>query len=318
LKKVSVDGGGDKPLDGFKVVGTNASHWLTQKEQNATDRRDVKFDDTIIVDKAASGRVYGSIPSFGVQNIRRLQLFANNGKSQDQGNNRLVNNTGVPSFLVGGAGRDLLAGGTNNDYLIGGAGKDWLWGNRPPEGKKNGSDILLPDHAYTPPADPDAAVKPYGSLWVVNGDKGDSGDQLDGDRAYADGAGALKQRDGGDIDKAVYSGLDTLARIEQWNGKGGRLQTSMWLRANFLSPTQRDKLLKEILEADLVKPFPKGPNPQPAAVPALVRSASAAPSAPAATKGAAPGPQPEYAAALMSVLASDFPTTPFARDKKSQ
>jgi hypothetical protein len=92
----------------------------------------------------------------------------------------------------------------------------------------------------------------------------------------------------------------------------------MWLRANFLSPTQRDRLLKEILEADLVKPFPKGPNPQPAAVPALVRSASAAPSAPAATKGAAPGPQPEYAAALMSVLASDFPTTPFARDKKSQ
>jgi hypothetical protein len=316
LKKVTVNAGGDALLDGFKVVGTNTSHILSAKEKSTIDPKDVVFDDTIIVNNAASGTVYGSIPSFGVLGINRLQLFGNNGASQDKGNNRLANNTVVKSFVVGGDGRDVVAGGSNNDYLIGGAGKDWLWGNV-------GSDILLPDYAYTPPADPDTAVPPYGSLTVVNGGTGESGDQIDGDRAYSDDVianpGLLKVKRPG-VDTAVYSGVDTLTRIEQWAGKGGKISVSMWLQAKFLSAKQVKKLIDDILASDLVKPFPKGPDPQPA-----VKASKAAVAVPtaatiptvtaAAAKSAVQGPQPQYAAALMSVLASDFPTAPFAGSK---
>jgi hypothetical protein len=316
--------------DGLKILGTDKTHAAAPGEDKAADKYDPKdsanfpanfFDDTIIVDSVPSGTVYGSIPSFGAQGLGRLQIFG------DKGNDTLVNNTDIASLLVGGEGRDLLAGGTHlskqgasgsidpnaiDDVLVGGLGKDWLWGNI-------GSDVHFPDYEYTPPVNP-AAPAPYGSFAVVNNKKGESGDKVDGDRAYNDGndSVSLKKVKPG-VDKLAYSGSDTLSRIEKWSGSGGKLTLPMWLMAGNgrLNKVALAALENRILASGLVKPFPPCPLP-PAASPRAEAAAPATTSSSQTTakSSAVYGPQPEFASALMSVLADDFPTTLFGRDKR--
>jgi hypothetical protein len=309
LRKVTVNGGGDSTLDGFKVVGTSATHVLTPAEVSAVSPSGVVFDDTVIVDDVGlgSGLANGSIPSFEVAGLGRLQLIGR------AGNNKLVNNTGVKSFLVAEGGRDLLASGTNADYLVGGGGKDWLWGGA-------GADFFLPDYAYTAPGTPDTATKPYGSVTPVGGNK--NGDQVDGDRGFYDAANTLNVRKGG-IDTAAYSGVDSLRRVEVVNGKGGRITPSMWLKLIRINAKAVAKSIKAMLESDIVKPFPKGPDPQPAmrasqswaSIAAVAASGPSAATASAPAKGPVQGPQREVDAALMAFLASDFPSGTFRRKK---
>jgi hypothetical protein len=212
--------------DGFKIVGTDQ-------------------DDTIVVADTASGSAVGTIPSFGIVDIERLQVFAGGG------NDHVENQTAVASLLAGGTGDDTLIAGSAGDVIFGGAGIDQLSGNA-------GNDYLFADHdcsedgvVLNPPSVTDA-----------------------GDRVYG-GAGT---------DTIVYLGSDIISGgggtpPDVILGSGGQLTVLDWLRAVF-PPFSTDPggsvetlAIHPALGQACALPFPAPPDP-----PALaVQDISAAP-----------------------------------------
>ncbi len=222
-------------------------------------------------------------PRFKLHEVGILQLFG------EGGSDTLTNNTSVNSFLVGGDGDDTLTGGGMSDVLVSGKGKDKLYG-------RGGNDYLFADYDYILPD----AGHPNGQIAPVPIAHRVGGDFLDG---------------GTGTDLGAYFGADTLKNIERVKGKGGKLTPSMWLKAKYLALKDFNKIVKALLASDVGQPFPNRPTtlvpPASIASPSTTVVAAAGTSASAAVQG----PQPEQLAALMSVVAEDFPTSVFRRKK---
>jgi Ca2+-binding RTX toxin-like protein len=224
-------------------------------------------------------------PRFKVYEIAILQLF---GKA---GNDTLTNNTSVNAFLVGDEGNDVLTGGSMSDVLVSGKGNDKLYGMA-------GNDYLFADYDYVAPD----AGHPNGQIVPVSPPHQIGGDSLDG------GAGT---------DLGAYFGNDTLKNIERVKGKGGRLTPSMWLKAKYLPLKNFNAIVAALLASDVGQPFPNRPATPvpPASVVTLPRSSATAGVSGSSASSPVQGPQPEQVAALMGVLAEDFPNGLFRRKK---
>ncbi len=165
--------GGPDDQDLLTVIGTNNAN---------------------VADEAIVGN-FGSSSPIQIQEVELLQMFGYAGPD------RFINNTAVPSFLVGGDGPDTLQGGSSIDSIFGGDDLDQLFGN-------DSDDFLYPDHD------------------IVNGllvEKITDGDLIDG---------------GNGFDSVLALGFGDLLRFISQSIDTGSIQDVItWLRGQFIPDT---------------------------------------------------------------------------------
>lgn len=102
-------------LETRAVLSTLVDGLLTVEGTNKADKVEVMETDTAI--KVSTN---GKLESFDKSLVNSLRINGNNGDDY------LVNRTGLPATLNGGNGNDYLQGGADSDLLVGGAGDDIL------------------------------------------------------------------------------------------------------------------------------------------------------------------------------------------------
>ncbi|CAK9091593.1 Acyl-CoA dehydrogenase IpdE2 (5OH-HIP-CoA dehydrogenase beta subunit) [Durusdinium trenchii] len=155
-----------------------------------------------VADEAIVG-TFGSSSPIQIQEVEQLQMFGYAGPD------RFINNTAVPSFLVGGDGPDTLQGGSSIDSIFGGGDLDQLFGN-------DADDYLYPDHDIV------------GGLLV---ERITDGDVIDG---------------GNGFDSVLALGFGDLLRFISQSIDNGSIQDVItWLRGQFIpdTPAGRTALL---------------------------------------------------------------------------
>lgn len=165
--------GGPDDQDLLTVIGTNNAN---------------------VADEAIVGN-FGSSSPIQIQEVELLQMFGYAGPD------RFINNTAVPSFLVGGDGPDTLQGGSSVDSIFGGDDLDQLFGN-------DSDDFLYPDHD------------------IIDGllvEKITDGDLIDG---------------GNGFDSVLALGFGDLLRFISQSIDTGSIQDVItWLRGQFIPDT---------------------------------------------------------------------------------
>ncbi len=161
-----------------------------------------------VADEAIVG-TFGSSSPIQIQEVEILHMFGYAGPDL------FINNTAVPSFLVGGDGPDTLQGGSAADSIFGGDALDQLFGN-------DSDDFLFPDHDIV------------GGLLV---ERVLGGDLVDG---------------GNGFDTVLALGFGDLLRFVSQSIDTGSIQDVItWLRGQFIpdTPAGRAALLNAGLAA---------------------------------------------------------------------
>ncbi len=203
---VTATNGGDRvyfSIDENGTTGQYNSHW--------DDKLVVKWTHGGVTQTQSFNLFSQPRPDLAVPLINRVSFQGGSG------NDKVVNNTVIASWLFGKNGKDYLVGGNGNDYIIGGKGSDTIYGN-------GGDDDLWGRAYYTGESDVDQATdRLYGGKGfdklVAEGtrktylDGGDENDYLWG--AY--GQGITNYLNGGKGSDYLEGGYGTGAGIGVMN-----------------------------------------------------------------------------------------------------